>query len=416
MNNYLYIILAGYILTLIIGYWLKILNIRYLKAHGTEIPEEFRGHIDASLLQKTRDYTVENSRFSIIESVFDNGVLVVFLFGGILDIYNEWVLSMNMGFISRGVLFFLVLVIAQTIVSIPFNLYSTFRIENRFGFNTMTPVLWVKDLIKSLIISAIILMILVSVGLWIIRESPDHWWLYVWGFFFIFSLFIMYISPYVIEPLFNKFTPLSDKELEEGIREVCKKAGIRISRIFKMDASKRSKHTNAYFTGIGRVKRVVLYDTLIERMEKNEVVSVLAHEIGHWKKRHVFKRIMISELVALVSLYIAFRLLQTDFLLRIFSISSNSLYAHIIIIGFIGGIVAFPFTPLSNFLSRRHELQADRFACEITGNPEALASSFIKLSKDNLSNLYPHPLYAAFYYSHPPVVQRIRYIRGNIKV
>jgi STE24 endopeptidase len=415
MKIYLLIIFFSYFFITLFGYYLKALNLKHLKKFGATIPPEFEGYIDKELLRKTRDYIVENSRFSFIHSVFDNIVLLLFLFGGLLNIYNSWTLSLKWNFILSGIVFFLFLIYAESIISIPFSLYSTFKIENKYGFNTMTPKLWITDFFKSLMLSTILMGILTSVGLWLVSFSPDYWWLWVWGFFLIFSLFIMYISPYVIEPLFNKFTPIDDKELEEKIRDTAHKVGIKVSRIFKMDASKRSKHTNAYFTGIGKVKRIILYDTLLEKMNKSEVIAVLAHEMGHWKKKHVLKRIILSEAIAFIALYISFKILQTDFLLRIFFIESDSFFAKIVILGFIGSIVAFPLTPLSSYLSRRHEKEADRFACEITENPESMATSLIKLSKDNLSNLHPHPLYAAFYYSHPPVVGRVREIR-NLKI
>ena len=412
MNTYLSIIFFSYFFITLFGYYLKVLNLKHFKKFGATIPPEFEGYIDKESLGKTRDYTVETSRFSFIHSVFDNIVLLLFLFGGVLNIYNSWILSLKWNFILSGLTFFLLLTYAESIISIPFSLYGTFKIENKYGFNTMTPKLWITDFFKSLMLSTILMGILISVGLWLVSSSPDYWWLWVWGFFLIFSLFIMYISPYVIEPFFNKFTPIDDKELEEKIRDTAHKAGIKVSRIFKMDASKRSRHTNAYFTGIGKVKRIILYDTLLEKMNKSEVIAVLAHEIGHWKKKHVLKRIILSEAIAFIALYISFKILQTDFLLRMFSIESDSLFAKIVILGFIGSIVAFPLTPLSSYLSRRHEREADRFACKITENPESMATSLIKLSKDNLSNLHPHPLYAAFYYSHPPVVGRVRDIRN----
>lgn len=411
MKTYLLIIFFSYLFIVLFGYWLKVLNLRHLKKYGANIPQEFEGHIDAELLKKTRDYTVENSRVSLVNSIFDNIILLVFLFGGLLNIYNSWIMSLDWHFILSGLAFFLFLIYAETVISIPFSLYNTFKIENKYEFNTITPKLWIADFFKSILISTIFLGILISVSLWLVSASPDNWWLWIWGFFLVFSLFIMYISPYVIEPLFNKFTPIEDKELEDKIKNVAKKVGIKVSRIFKMDASKRSKHTNAYFTGIGKVKRIILYDTLLEKMDNDEIIAVLAHEMGHWKKKHVLKRIIVSEIIALVVLYISFQILQTDFLLEMFSIESGSFFAKIVILGFIGSIVAFPISPLSSCLSRRHERQADRFACKLTGNPESLATSLIKLSKGNLSNLHPHPLYAAFHYSHPPVVQRIREIR-----
>jgi STE24 endopeptidase len=189
-----------------------------------------------------------------------------------------------------------------------------------------------------------------------------------------------------------------------------RKTGIQVSRIFTMDASKRSRHTNAYFTGIGKVKRIVLFDTLIQKMNEDEILAVLAHELGHWKKRHVLKMIIVFELISFAGAYIAFEVLKTDFLVHLFQIGTPTLFSKLVIIGFIFAIVSFPFTPAFSYFSRRHEDEADRFAVELTANPEGLATSLIKLSKDNLSNLHPHPLYAAFYYSHPPVVDRVRKI------
>jgi len=198
----------------------------------------------------------------------------------------------------------------------------------------------------------------------------------------------------------------------EGIRDIMKKAGIKVSRVFKVDASRRTKHTNAYFTGIGKVKRIVLYDTLIEKMDREEILSVLAHEAGHWKKKHVLKFIVLTETMALITFYISYHLLRSDLLTDLFHIEQGSFFAKIIILGFIGSIVSFPFGPLFNFLSRRHENEADKYSYDLTGNGESMISALVKLSKDNLSNLHPHPLYALFHYSHPPVLERIRSIRG----
>ena len=412
MQKYQLIILICYLLVEGFEYWLRFINLRYMKKHGTEVPAGFEGYIDESVLKKTQAYTLDMSRLSLAESVFSSAVMIVFLFGGLMNAYNSWIGSFKLSFVPQGAVFFLILTFLNTALSIPFSLYRTFRIENRYGFNTMTPALWLTDLVKSFFLSAVILGIALFAGLYIVRQSPGYWWLLVWGFFFILSIFLMYISPYVIEPLFNKFTPLEGGELETKIRDMMKKVGIRVSRVFKIDASKRSRHTNAYFTGIGRTKRIVLFDTLIDMMEQNEILAVLAHEAGHWKKKHVLKRIVAFECLSLVVAYIAFRILSTDILSNIFHIQGETFFAKLIILGFIFGIVSFPFTPVSSYISRRHEDEADRFASELSGHPESLATSLIKLTKDNLSNLHPHPFYAKFYFSHPPIVERIRRLRG----
>lgn len=223
----------------------------------------------------------------------------------------------------------------------------------------------------------------------------------------------MYISPYVLEPLFNKFIPIDDRELEGDIQDLMRKAGIAVRRVFKMDASKRSTHTNAYFSGIGNVKRIVLFDTLLKQLNKSEILSVLAHEAGHWKKKHIMKFIIVTEILALILFYVSFHLLERDLLITLFNVHDSTLFAKVIVLGFLGSIALFPIAPLMHYFSRRHEREADDYSCHLTGDTESMVTSLIKLSKDNLSNLHPHPFYAAFHYSHPPVLQRIRRLRGS---
>jgi STE24 endopeptidase len=395
-------------------YLLRYLNFKHMQKFGLSVPSVLEGKIDIDLLKKTQAYETEKTRFGFISSLFGNIVTIIFIFGGLLNIYNSWVVALQMPFIVSGLLFFLILSYANTVISIPFSLYSTFKIENKYGFNTMTPELWLKDFFKSIILSTIITGILVSVGLWIVQSSPNAWWIWIWGFFLVFSLFMMYISPYVIEPLFNKFTPLEEQVLVEQIKHMLHKVSITVSRVFRMDASKRSRHTNAYFSGIGRVKRIILYDTLLEIMNHDEILAVLAHEAGHWKRKHILKMIIATELLSFFILYGVSRIFQTGLLTDLFHIQTGTFFAKIVIIGFLGGIVSLLFIPFSSSISRRFEREADRFAFSLSGNNESMISALIKLSKDNLSNLHPHPLYAAFYYSHPPMVQRIEQIR-NLK-
>lgn len=405
------IILLGYLLIQGFEYWLKHINLRHMKIYGMNVPQGFEGHIDETVLRKTHAYTLEHNNLSLIESLFGNVLLLVFIYGGILNAYNSWIASLDLPFVMAGLVFFLLLSLAGSILSLPFSLYSTFKIENKYGFNTMTVKLWITDQLKSALISTFLMSVILLGSFRIIQANPDYWWLFVWGFFFIFSLFLMYISPYVIEPLFYKFTPLEGDEFEGKIRVMMQKAGIKVSKVFKIDASKRSHHTNAYFTGIGRVKRIVLFDTLINKMTQTEVLAVLAHEVGHWKKKHVLKRIVFIELISFIGMYLAFSILKTDFLAKLFQIKDVTLFSQMLILGFLFSIISFPFIPLSSYFSRKHEYEADRFAFALTSDSESLAISLIKLSKDNLSSLHPHPLYAKFYYSHPPVVERINKLR-----
>jgi STE24 endopeptidase len=405
-------ILVLYILKESFEYVVQYLNLVHMRRFGNAVPDEFKGEIDEGLMKKTREYEAEHTRFGFLSSIFGNIATVVFFFSGLFNAYNSWIASLRLPFILSGWLFFMILFYANEFLSIPFSLYNTFKIENRYGFNTMTFKLWASDLAKSLVLSMLLLSILLPAGLWLIEVSPGFWWLWVWGFLFLFSMFVTYISPYVIEPLFNKFTPVEDLSLREGIIRLLEKAGIRAERILRVDASKRSRHTNAYFTGIGRTKRIVLYDTLIEKMNREEVLSVLAHEIGHWKKRHILKMIALFEVLSGIALYLSYRFMQGDYLATLFHIERATFFAKALILAFLAGILILPLRPILNSYIRRHEKEADITSHELTNDSEGMVRALVKLSRDNLSNLYPHPLYVSFYYSHPPILERIRYIKG----
>jgi len=253
--------------------------------------------------------------------------------------------------------------------------------------------------------------LLLAVVFALIAWSSLHWWLWVWGFMALFTLFMMFISPYVIEPLFNKFVPVTEAGLKEEIRQMMEKAGLKVGAVMQMDASKRSGHSNAYFTGIGRVKRIVLYDTLLQQMSHKEIVAVLAHEIGHWRLGHIWKRLLLAEAAAFVCAWGAYHALNWAGLPGLLGFGEISLAARMVILGFVASLLMFPVSPLSAWLSRQQEYEADRFARDVTGDPEPLATALIKLAAENLSNLHPHPFYAAFYYSHPPVVERVNWLR-----
>ena len=402
------VVLIIYLTFLGISLLLKCLNIMHLKDQGHKIPSEFGSAVDLQTLRQTMAYSVETSRLGIIVSILNSILVILFLFGGVIDIYDHWVSSFSGSFVTRGVLFALGLAYAEIILGIPFSLYKNFGIENRYGFNTMSGRLWLSDLVKSTVISSILLAILVAAALFLIDISSGWWWLWVWALFLLFSIFLMYISPYVIEPLFFKFQPVQSEGLEVEIRTLVEEAGLEVSSVFQVDASRRSRHSNAYFSGIGRVKRIVLFDTLLESMSHQEILAILAHEVGHWKKKHVMKRIILTEIAALGAIFLAYNLLAWEGLPGLVGLEEGSFYVRFTVLGFLGSLVMFPLTPALSFFSRKHERQADQFACELTGRPLDLAAALVKLSKENLANLHPHPLYAAFYYSHPPIVERVR--------
>ncbi len=408
-----WLLLTLYLLVLGCRLWLRYLNLQHLKAHAHEVPAGFEGIVDRQLLARTSAYTLATSRVGLIESLFSSLLLLLFVFGGLLAWYDDLILGVTTSFIGQGCLFVLGLLLAQTLIDIPFSLYRTFVIEERFQFNTSTPKLWITDLLKSFAVGMILLSLLTAGSLALVQASPNLWWLWVWGLFALMTLILMYLSPVLIEPLFFKFQPLQDQALAERVKDVMKQAGLQVERVQQVDASRRSKHSNAYFTGIGRVKRIVLFDTLLEQMSDDEILGVLAHEAGHWKLGHIWKRLLSMELVSLVVCWLFWLVLSWEGLSGWFGLGELSFLGKVLLVGFLASLVSFPLTPISSLRSRRHEWQADQFARNLTGEPESLASALVKLCKENLSNLHPHPFYAWFYYSHPPVVERIARLTGT---
>ena len=413
MEHLLLALLVLYLAVEAAEQFFAIINLKHLAKHGAEVPPGFEKHVDSSTLMRIRDYTVEHGRVDRIAAVVSMVVTILFLFGGLLNWLNSFIAEQGWPSVISGVIFFMVLIYGGTLMSIPFSLYNTFSIEKRFGFTKQTPTLWVKDLVKSLILNTLLLGFLLYVLLWLVQALPDLWWLAGWIFLLFFSIFLLYISPYVIEPLFNKFKPMENTSLEGRIKEIMAKIGLKINRVFSMDASKRSSHSNAYFTGIGHVKRIVLFDTLLANHVDDEIIAILAHEAGHWKKKHILKMLVLSQIIGLIGFYLAHKLTAGNFLAEVFMLDISTIHAKLLLVIFIGTLVLFPLKPLMAYISRRHEIEADNFALQLTGAPGPMANALIKLGKDNLANLHPHPLYAAVYYSHPPLAQRVKRILSS---
>jgi STE24 endopeptidase len=400
-----------YVLIQAFNWYLEYINLRHeARSNALEVPE-FKDKLDEKTVAKMRLYLGEKTQFSLFTSGISSIALLVFLLAGLLDRYNSWIVSFGWSSLVSGWLFFLVLFAAVQFLTIPFTLHFTFRIENKYGFNTMTYRLWILDFLKSLVLSAILLSIILFTGFWLISYFPNFWWLFFWAFSLAFALFVTYVSPYVIEPLFNKFTPIDDEALKERIVRLALVANINVTKVLKVDESKRSTHTNAYFTGIGRTKRIVLFDTLLQGMDAEEILSVLAHEMGHWRKRHLLKTLCISQALSLIVIYVSRRLIDGPWLADLFHIQVDTVYVKVLIALFLISMAMFFVKPLFNAMSRFFERQADRFACDIRATSKPMITALIKLSKDNLSNLFPHPLYTIFNYSHPPILERLRYLK-----
>ena len=349
----------------------------------------------------------------VASSVLGDAAVLAFVFAGPLELYDSWISSLGLPFILSGVLFLLGLVYAGFALSLPSSIWRVFHIEKRYGFGRMTPGLFLRDSAKALLLTTVLSSALVGVGLYIVEKSPGLWWLWTWALFLVFGVFFIYISPLLIEPIFNRFEPIRDVALTAGIREVAGKAGIRVEKVLKMDASRRTAHTNAYFTGLGGVKRIVLFDTLIERLGPDEIKSVIAHEAGHWKRRHIVKRLALIETLGLFLLYASHLALKDGLPGSAFGLEGGSFFSGAALLVFLWGIAAWPLRPLLLYLSRKDEFDADRYASSLTGEPGAMAGAIRKLSLDNLSNLFPHPLYTALHYSHPPAAERIRRLQGG---
>lgn len=405
------LILLLYLAALAFRCGLQLLNNRHLRQHGHEVPAGFETALDPATLARTSAYTLAKGQFSLGHGLFDSLLTLLFIFGGLLAWYDDWLAGWSLNFITAGLAFFLLLSLAQAVLGLPFELYSHFRIESRFGFNRMSFGLWCADQLKTLLLSALFFALVGAAAFWLIQAAPTSWWLWVWGLLVAFGLLLMVIAPVVIEPLFFKIEPLKVDGLEAEIRAMMAKADLAVSKVLQVDASRRSTHSNAYFTGLGRQKRVVLFDTLLQQLSKEEILAVLAHELGHMKKRHIVKRMVLMAAAALIYCWLAYVLIGWPGLPQLVGLTAASFYARVVILFFLAGILTFPLTPLFSLLSRRHEFEADRFAGELHGNPEDLATALIKMSRENLANLHPHPVYARFYYSHPPLVERVGKLR-----
>lgn len=406
-NGLLVAFLILFAVTALCRWLLMRLNIRHLQRHGQEIPEVFRGEIDGETLVKITDYTIESSRFRSCEHLFDDSLILVLLLSGILPWLLSLILSWNLHFIPSGLIFFGVIIVITGLPGIPFTLYHTFVIEKRHGFSTTTPGLWLTDLAKGLVVSACLLGLLLGSFLSLLFYTPETWWFWAWLLFALFQLLMLWLFPVLIAPLFNRYEPVKDASLNEALVALMSRVGLKTKGVYQVDEGKRSRHTNAYFTGLGKTKRIVLYDTLLASHRPEEILSVLAHEIGHWKKKHLLKQLAFMEAASLVIFYLAYRITVWPPLYETFGFPEVIPYVGLLLLGFLSGPVFFFLSPLGAMTARRFEREADDFAFALTGTHQPFIDALKRLAKDNLANLHPHPLYAWFYYSHPPLTERI---------
>jgi STE24 endopeptidase len=406
-NVLLIAFLAAFAASSVFRSLLTYMNVSHLRRHGHDVPEVFQGEIDEATLARMTAYTAESARFGAAAHFFDDAVTLLVLLSGFLPLLVGIVLSWNLHFILSGLIFFGALALLSGILDIPFSLYSTFVIEKRYGFSTITARLWITDLIKGLLISAMLSGILLGAMLALVYYAEHTWWLWAWLVFSAFQMLIVWLYPVLIAPLFNKFEPIENEALKEAIIALMAKVGLKTGGVFQVDAGKRSKHTNAYFTGLGKTKRIILYDTLLKSHASEEILSVLAHEAGHWKKRHIMKQLVFTETVSLAILYLVYRLIDWSLLYQTFGFAEKLPYVGLLLIAALFGPAAFCLTPIGAMLTRRFEREADDFCFNLVGTTMPMINALKRLAKDNLANLHPHPFYAWFYYSHPPLTERI---------
>ena len=414
-NTLLIVFLLVFVFRFLFQLTLNLANISHLRRHGNHVPRVFQGTVDEKKLSRMSAYTADSTRFGIVAKLFDQAVLLAIVLTGFLPWLVEEITAWHLGFIGGGLLFFAILALIAQLLDIPFDLYSTFVIEDRYGFNTRTMRLWFIDWIKGLVLSGILGGILIFFLLALVYYFESAWWILAWIVISLFELVIMWLYPVLIAPLFNKFEPIPDKELEKSIASLMGRAGLAVKGVFQMDAGKRSKHTNAYFTGLGKTKRIVLFDTLLQSHPHEQVLSVLAHEAGHWTKKHIIKQLILVEVASLIGLFIIANLLNWQLLYRTFGFQEQITYVGLFLVPVLLSPLGYFLRPLGAYLSRRYERQADDVAVELMGAAKPMKDTLIRLDADNLANLVPHPLFSWFNYSHPPPVERIERLENMME-
>jgi STE24 endopeptidase len=401
---YFAVFLAGICLEV----FLTRINVHHLRKHGYAVPHPFSGFIDRGKLSKMTDYTIESENFHILRSCLNSALFLFIILSGVLPWFLDVVEGLDLGLVLSGVIYFAALALGLGLFSLPFNYYEQFVIEQRHGFNTSTLKIWMTDILKGLVVGGLIGGFLLVSVLLLIEHGGDLWWVWAWFLFFLFQVLLLIIYPILIAPWFNKFSPLQDEALEIQVKALMHQGGLSVDGLFTMDAGKRSRHSNAYFTGLGKTKRIVLFDTLLSSHSHDEIVAILAHEIGHWKKRHVFKNLLLVSLISFLGFFLTSQLLKRPALYQTFGFDHGVSYVGLFLVGALWDATDWLFGPLGNAISRRFERQADAYAARLLKGAAAMIMALKRLASDNLSNLYPHPLYVWFYYSHPPLLERIQ--------
>ena len=392
--------------------WLALRQAAHVRAHRDAVPQEFADRIGLAEHRKAADYTAAKVRMGIVELAADTALLLLLTFGGLLAAFDAFWRDVFAGpGIAHGLALFASVGLAGFLVGLPFALQRTFVLEARFGFNKTTPGLFVADLAKHLVLTILIGGPLLAAVLWLMAAMGEHWWLWVWLVWLAFNLLVLLLYPSFIAPLFNTFAPLAEGEMKARIEALLARCGFSSSGLFVMDGSKRSAHGNAYFTGFGRAKRIVFFDTLLDKLSPGEVEAVLAHELGHYKRRHVWKRIAMMATLSLAFLWLLGQLIDQPWFYAGLEVGPGGTAMGLVLFSLILPVFAFPLGPLLSWLSRRHEFEADAYAARQT-NAADLVAALVKLYRDNAATLTPDPFYSLVHDSHPPAGARIAHLKA----
>ena len=407
MNSIAIIILGALGLNFILNLVADGLNLKHL---SSELPRAFEGMYEPQRYRKSQHYLKANTQFGWVASAFNLLVVLGFWFAKGFPLLDKWVRSFELGPILTGLIFIGILILIKSVLALPFSIYATFVIEERFGFNQTTWRTYLTDLLKGLVLALLLGTPLLAAILAFFQYAGSNAWLYCWIGVTIYMLVVQFVAPTWIMPLFNRFTPLEDGALKSAILSYAASINFPLENVYQMDGSRRSTKSNAFFTGFGKHKRIVLYDTLIKQHTPGELVAVLAHEMGHYKKRHVPQALILGILQTGLMLFLLSKFISYPGLFDAFYMPQQSVYAGMLFFAMLYAPIDFFAGILMQILSRKNETVADQFAAETTGDPGSMVDALKKLSVHNLSNLTPHPFYVFLNYSHPPVLQRIQLI------
>jgi len=392
--------------------WLSQRQARHIQAHRDRVPEAFAEKIALAEHQKAADYSTTKIRFGRLSLAWESAWLLIWTLGGGLALVDAQWLTFELSPLWTGIGVILSVMITMSLLEIPFSLYSTFVIEERFGFNKTTLKIWFTDMLKSAILMAVIGIPLLAVILWLMNQAGEFWWLYAWGVWTAFTLFMIWAYPAFIAPLFNKFSALEDESLKARIDALLQRCGFKSKGVFVVDGSRRSAHGNAYFTGFGSNKRIVFYDTLLESLDENEVEAVLAHELGHFKRNHIKKSMLLSIAMTLAGFALLAWLMKSPWFYSAMGVENMTTYNALLLFMFVLPVFTYFISPLFSALSRKHEFEADDFAKE-QADYRALVSALVNMYRENASTLTPDPIHSMFYDSHPPASIRINHLEAN---